>query len=266
MGRSSAWLMAIFGAGSVLPALVSAQAVVAGTVLQDGTNRPLPGVEVLMEKRKRQVYTNASGHFSFADVPRGDHVLLFRSVGFRPVRYMARVLGTDTVLANARLVAFAVTLEPVKVTAPSPSSSMGVGGFTERRNLGFGVFVDSSELRRNDNIRLGDLMGRLPGVQVQRSRDGIYAVSMSQVGPFGERCPMSLMVDGALLYRSVGIQMHTKESVPGPREMPPDLNSFLGLSDLQAVEIYRRASEVPLEFGGRTAVCGIIVLWTRRAR
>jgi hypothetical protein len=242
----------------------AAQSVVTGTVSQDSTRRPLAGVDVVMEKPKRKTVTDEGGRFAFEDVPTGDHVVLFRSVGYRPVRYLVRVADADSVRADVLLVPFAVPLEPLKVTAPPPSSSIGVGGFTERRILGFGMFIDSTELRRNENVRLGDLLGRL-GVQVQRTRESAFAVSTSQVGPWGERCPMSVMVDGAMIYRSSGVQVKGMPPPVSPA-LPPDLNSFLGVMDLQAVEIYRRASEVPLEFGGRTSVCGLIVLWTRRAR
>ena len=37
-----------------------------------------------------------------------------------------------------------------------------------------------------------------------------------------------------------------------------------GVSDLEAIEIYRRASEIPGEFGGSDAHCGVVVFWTRR--
>jgi len=248
--------------------MLAAQTVITGTVRQDGTNRPLAGVEVLLEKPKRQTVTNDSGRYAFADVPRGDRVVLFRQVGYRPVRHMARVASTDTVWADALLVPFAVPLDPIKVSAPAPSISMnGLGGFEERRRLGLGLFVDSTELRRNEHVRLADLLARLGGVQINQTREAAIAVSLSRVGPFGERCPMSVILDGAMIYRSAGVQIHQEhESALAPPAPPPDLNSLLGTTDLVAVEVYRRTAEVPIEFGGQHAACGVIVLWSRRAR
>ena len=42
------------------------------------------------------------------------------------------------------------------------------------------------------------------------------------------------------------------------------IDDFVGVSDLEAIEIYRRASEIPGEFGGSDAHCGVVVFWTRR--
>jgi hypothetical protein len=246
---------------------LGAQTVVTGTVRQDGTKQALAGVEVLLEKPKRQTVTNDSGRYAFQDVPRGDRVVLFRQVGYRPVRHMARIFSTDTVWADALLVPFAVPLDPIKVTAPAPSISMnGLGGFEERRRLGLGLFIDSTELRRNEHVRLADLLARLGGVQINKTREAAIAVNLSRVGPYGERCPMSVIIDGAMIYRSAGVQIHTKDPDPHPPPPAPDLNALLGTSDLVAVEVYRRTAEVPIEFGGQNAACGVIVLWSRRAR
>lgn len=43
-----------------------------------------------------------------------------------------------------------------------------------------------------------------------------------------------------------------------------DIMDLVRVSDLEGVEVYRRASEVPGEFGGSDARCGVVVLWTRR--
>lgn len=45
----------------------------------------------------------------------------------------------------------------------------------------------------------------------------------------------------------------------------PDLKLLIDVSQLEAIEVYRSASEIPIEFSGPTAACGVIVLWTRRA-
>lgn len=43
-----------------------------------------------------------------------------------------------------------------------------------------------------------------------------------------------------------------------------DINEVVSVSELEAVEVYRRATEIPAEFGGSDSECGVVALWTRR--
>jgi hypothetical protein len=45
-----------------------------------------------------------------------------------------------------------------------------------------------------------------------------------------------------------------------------DVLDQVGPTDIEGIEIYRRATEVPPEFGGLQARCGVILVWTRRAQ
>jgi hypothetical protein len=43
----------------------------------------------------------------------------------------------------------------------------------------------------------------------------------------------------------------------------PNLKDF-SVSSLDKIEVYRSAAQVPLEYGGPTAACGVLLLWTRQ--
>jgi hypothetical protein len=76
------------------------------------------------------------------------------------------------------------------------------------------------------------------------SESGGYRISMQ--APMGE-CGPSLYVDGILVSRQAT-----------EWDLPP-------LSTIEAVEVYRGAGELPLQWGGTSAGgCGAIVVWTRR--
>jgi hypothetical protein len=68
---------------------------------------------------------------------------------------------------------------------------------------------------------------------------------------------MGVIVDGVVRYR--GMATGTMSAVP-----PPDFRREFEPSMFSAIEVYRSGAEVPIEFGGNGAHCGIIVLWTRR--
>jgi hypothetical protein len=63
---------------------------------------------------------------------------------------------------------------------------------------------------------------------------------------------MAVYLDGAL-YWSPDM---------GQVRQPPDLSQFNPL-DYQAVEVYRSDAELPIEYAGPGASCGVLLLWTR---
>jgi hypothetical protein len=238
-------------------------------VRQDSTGRPLAGVEVLLEGKERQTVTDAAGRYLLGALPRGNHVILFRSVGYRPVRIRVRLAEGDTVRADASMVREgAQQLDPVEVKA-LPAAPRGIGreAFEERRRMGFGRFIDSTELRRNEQRRASDLLRGIPGVRMVRYRECDPPRS-SRCGPVEERaasgrgttsmtqrsetCWMSVILDGSVLYRS------------GSFSPPPDFSRDFRLTSLESIEVYRSSSEVPTEYGGTSAACGVILLWSRR--
>jgi hypothetical protein len=50
----------------------------------------------------------------------------------------------------------------------------------------------------------------------------------------------------------------------GNRVRDANINDFVGVGDLEGVEVYRRSTEIPGEFAGSDSECGVVALWTRR--
>jgi len=225
---------------------LAAQAVLTGTVRQDSTGRPLTGIEVMVVGTDRHTVTDASGRYVLGGLPSGRRVALFRSVGFLPVQMFVLLGQADTVWANAMMTPRTVQLDSLVVTA-TPIGPRGIGfeAFEERRRLGFGVFFDSTELRRFDHSRLGDFLRRAPGMVRHASPDGAQA------------CMMSVYIDGVWLGGG--------GAPTGPQAKdPPNLRYEMEMNRIAAVEFYRGAAEVPVEYGGTTGACGVVLIWTKR--
>ena len=241
-----------------------AQAFLKGVVREDGSARPLAGVEIVIEGSKLSTKTDEAGRFAL-QAPAGNKVALFRFIGYRPVRMRVFLSKGDTATADAMLVREAAQqLDPIETTANMPRPrGIGVEAFEERRKLGFGQFFDSTALRRYENRRLTDLLRSVTGIKVlyyqedPRSRPDMFEyrlISTRALGP-GGYCYMSILLDGAPLYRS------------GSRSTPIDFRrEFTELGRMHAIEVYRSAAEVPVEYGGSSEECGLIVLWTRPPR
>jgi hypothetical protein len=125
-----------------------------------------------------------------------------------------------------------------------------------------------------------DLLHSVPGVRTLPSTSGL---SRSGIGFRGSRlsqggaCHPRVYIDGIVVIR--GDARARGLNVQGFPEIASDLegsdpslrdeialDDFLMPEDVQAVEVYRRASEVPARFGGMSTEtqCGVIAIWTRR--
>jgi len=248
-----------------------AQSVITGIVREDSTGRPLSGVEVSVEGSKQSVRTDSAGRFAVT-VPSGMPLATFRLLGYESSRQRI-IAKRDTVHADVSLVRNAATeLPAVQVRAANHASDFGREGITGRRALGFGKFIDSAALRTREGRQLSDVLRELTGVRMQEVRDpNSWVVHVRAISPIAgptqtqqyqdvivrgaPPCWVSVFLDGVGLYRS------DRTTANGE---PPDLSRDILVSNLDAVEYYRGASEVPQEFGGSNANCGALVLWSRR--
>lgn len=251
------------------PSVLRQAATFRGSVRDDSANRPLAGVEVVIEGANRQTVTDAGGLFHFDSLPLGPHVALFRLLGYRPVRIRVNLVEGDSAPVDVRMVRQGVQqLDPVAVTA-RPAGPRGIGreAFEERRSRGFGKFIDSVELRRSDLRRLSDVLRSVPGLRMVRyqecsdpRRTRCGPIELRAAGGRGvtsmlgrnEDCWMSVLLNGSPIYSS------------SDHRPPPDFSRDFQVQELEAIEVYRSSAETPTEYSGTAAQCGVILLWTRQ--
>jgi hypothetical protein len=251
--RRTSIAMALAGA-ALLPSLASGQAVLRG-VIRDTTGKGVGGVDVILEGTAFRARSDSAGHYLLR-ARSGDYAALYRALGYHPARETLRLAQGDTVARDIiLLVSDAQQLEAVNVKAPTPRGT-GLDGFEERRKMGLGSYIDSTQLRREEGRRLGELVRQMRGIKiVPGPRGQLYAVNpikMDMGG--GPSCFASVYLDRILIYRT------------GDPGGPPDLGRDFQIASLEAIEWYRGSAQVPAEFGIRNSDCGVLVLWTRRGR
>ena len=153
-------------------------------------------------------------------------------------------------------------LSAVNVSAERPI----IAEFEERRLAGFGHFITRVELERQENRRISDILARVPGLTVKRGTGG-YAWIASSRGNIklqgdprpsaldlqrGARpaCYSNVYVDGAIVYSS------------GMGDLF-DINQ-IGPNQIEAIEYYSGAAQIPARFNRTNSACGVLVVWTRR--
>jgi hypothetical protein len=238
-------------------ATVRGQRVLAGVARDDSTGRPVAGVDVVLEGTDKTAVTNEIGRYAINDAPTGVRALLFRAIGYRPARLGLRLVEADTVWADARLVREGVVLDPIEVTARPPAPRGMREGFEERRSMGFGRYLDSTELRKNEHRPLDELLGRLQGVQISTifvdNRLMRVATNSRRRNAEGYPCYMTVILNGMVMNRP-----------GGPSEGIPDLRRDFTVASLESVEVYLSRAGVPIEYGGAGSDCGVVILWSRQ--
>ncbi len=250
------------------PVLLAAQQGILAGVVHDSGGAPLPGVEVLVQGSGRQTTTDKAGQFVLTGLPFGPMTVLIRSVGFRPIERGVILLKGDTARLDLTLTAESAQTLPAITTKARRDPPRGMGireSFEERRKLGFGKFIDSTVLRRNEHRRMVDLLRGIPGItfvwapipdcppgDLKRCPRELYARG-TRTGRISGGCFATIIEDGMMIYRS-----------DGGLGYPPDWSREFYINDYEAVEVYRSAAEMPIEFNGSSSQCGVIVLWTRR--
>lgn len=244
MRRSRQFLVAWFLWLVCHSASLSAQGVLTGVIRNDSTGAPLAGVEVLINGTSFRTESNAQGRYLLSGLPPGTRAAFFRLVGYLPIREDVLLRFGDTTRVNVLMIPSTVVLSPVIVTG-TPERGRGVGmgleAFEERKKLGFGIFFDSTDLRRNDHRTLGDMARNHVGLYVPATRYGGGIIYNYRMNP---PCPLFTYLDGV------------PRGVVDTKEIP--------IHTLVAAEIYKSSAGVPTEYGGARAACGVILLWTRR--
>lgn len=200
-----------------------------------------------------EVRTGEDGRFAFADVPGGSTTLDVRGVGFEPIRRAIDLRSgpssrnsLDLVVARA-----ATKLAPVTILDTRISSVLTRSGFDKRRTAPFGRFVDAQELEKMHVISTTQALGRFPGMFLKTASRG---TRLFMRDPQGLACAPTVWVDGAPYSPKSAAEV----------DGVIDIDLFAIPDDIAGIEIYRRASQAPLQFAGTTrSVCGVIVIWRK---
>ncbi len=192
-GARTSWLIMIAAAGLAAPHHLHAQdGAVGGTVVTEGTQRPLSGVQIAVDGvAGKGAVSDASGRFRITGLTGATVVLDVRSIGFRPFRDTVRVGASDLRIV---LTQRALELDQVVVT--------GTAGGAAKRELGTTVstlnVADITASTAVPSIE-GLLNGRAPGVVVIPTSGQIGAggqIRVRGIGTFSLSSTPLIYIDG----------------------------------------------------------------------
>jgi outer membrane receptor for ferrienterochelin and colicin len=153
-------------------------------------------------------------------------------------------------------------------------------GFYDRQNSDFGRFITRDLIEERRARRFTDLLRTIPGVRINPSAGGLGRSAVQLRGSLlshGGVCQPRVFIDGTIVIRGDS-RPRTLDKRAGPREEATEqelpeferdeiaLDDVVMPDDVEAIEVYRSAAQIPARFGGasRETQCGVIVIWTRR--
>lgn len=249
--------------GAVVPSEGVGVQGVQGFILEPESGEPVRDAEVTLRQVPGPVLasgtTDNRGFFRLQTRNPGTYALSAQALGFSVVRDepVEVLLGKLTVL-DVRMAPEALALEPLVVTAEARTYHLEMQGFYERRTKGLdtGVFFDPETIEARMPTQVTDLFFGIPGTRVVDATVGGRGVYFRG----GERPSGS---GTGICWPMVYLDRHLIRT-GGLEGDPVALDQIADVFDVSAVEVYRTPAEVPPEFNGPNAGCGVIVLWTRQ--
>jgi hypothetical protein len=258
--------------------------VLRGRLLDLRTNEPITGGVISLirndGKRVASVITGDDGSYRLAAPDSGSYFVEARRIGYQiSIDGPIELRDGDDWETAYHLTTVPLQLAPVGVHAPGNDRWLERVGFHERERAEFGHFITRPEIEARSPRVLTELLSLIPGVRVVQSSGGLTRAGIELRGSVlsqGGTCHPRVFVDGLVVIRGDArlrgtdlIGLGATETQGDPAERPEiALNDVVMPEDIQAIEVYRSAAQVPVRFGGGAVgtQCGVIVIWTRRGR
>jgi hypothetical protein len=257
---------------------------VRGRLLDHDTKAVIPSAVVILYSADStlvmRALSDAEGRWLLKASRPGRYYISARRLGYRP--WVSEVMQLDAgsdVSTEVLLRLLPVRLDAVQTQAAMARRQLEYNGFFERQRGNFGHFLTPEAIESRQAARITDLLLPIPGVQLVVSGSGSagpaqIALRGSSVTD-GGLCRPRLFVDGLMYAR--GDSRPVRVQAPNATEradLDQRVDQALSLDDIghpstiAGIEVYRSATQVPVQFGGTSAetLCGVIVIWTHTGR
>jgi hypothetical protein len=219
------------------------QGSIRGKVVDRSSNAPIARVELVFLGDHRSVVTDSAGRYAFVALPAGAVQLLIRAPSFPATQIIvALAAGEDldrTIVLDSTAAGRGASQPLPAMIVAAPAVEVRLVDFERRRRVGRGHFLTRAEIERSGAHSLQDAVRPLRGVAVDCGGGTGCAIRMVRA-PM--RCFPDYIVD---------------------RRLDNDFGPSTPIRDVEAVEVYTGPSDVPGEFAGLSAGCGVVVIWTR---
>lgn len=219
-----------------------------GKLIDQYTGQPVPGATVTLVTPQNApvgstVKTGNDGAFSIRAPAPGVYRLRADLPGYLSAVTPAIELGPDDQIdVTWRLLAGAVQMRPIAISGSNRRTAGRLSGFYDRaQRRAAGTFITSDQIEKARPFTVTDLLRTVPGLEILPSPRG-FGNTVRTI----EGCQPTVYLDG-VRFPLLG------ESI----------DDIVNPMNLEGIEVYPHAVEVPAEFQDPRSNCGAIVLWTK---
>lgn len=237
----------------------SRQQMIRGRILDADVARPVSMAEVVLSDqdgaRVASALSGDDGTFRLPVPAAGWYTLRAEALGYEVSAAGSVEVGEGQVVdVEVRLETRALALDSLVVTVERRSLALDRRGFYDRMKVEPGTFFTPERLERRAAERTSQLFQTIPGavtVEIGLGRMGVYFRGTERPSGGGFTvCWPRVIVDGLPVSQGGSEQA--------------DLDHLVDPWQIEGMEVYRRPSQVPAEYGGAQSGCGVIVIWTKR--
>jgi hypothetical protein len=210
-----------------------------GRVLDSELGHPIAGATVRVRGGRQPATTDTLGWFEARDLPGADVELTIDALGYARGTFRVVVPPSGVLDQDFALDFTGHRLPEVVVRGRVEQLAVRYKDFELRRQRKLGAFLRWDELIKRGSNTVGDAIRTVRGVRIQCDQASFECYAVMSRSP---QCSPVWWIDGV--------------EVRSFHENTP-------IRDVYGIEIYRGPGEVPGEFGGSNAACGVIVMWTK---
>jgi hypothetical protein len=216
----------------------AAQATLRGRVIDSELGHPLFGALVQIRRAPPPpLTTDTLGRFEARDLAAGTTQVTIQVLGYAQAVFTVWLPRSGAVDQEFALDFTGHELPTLVVEARAERLMPRYVEFEQRRQRGMGAYFRWEDLKAYASV--GDALRTVRGVRIQCNQETFECFAVMARAP---QCRPTWWIDG--------VEVHSfHENTP--------------IRDVYGIEIYRGPGEVPGEYSGSTAGCGVIVVWTK---
>jgi hypothetical protein len=218
---------------------VAAQATLRGRVIDSEVGQPLADAAIRVKGVPNQLLTDSLGRFQTGELPPGPTEVRIQLLGYAPGIFSVHLPASGSVEKDFSLDFTGNKLPEQVVRARADRLMPRYAEFEQRRARKLGAYFRWEELEARGYSSVGDALRTVRGVRIKCNQQTFECFAFMARTP---QCQPVWYIDGV--------------EVRSFHENTP-------IRDVYGIEIYRGPGEVPGEYSGSNAMCGVIVIWTK---